>query len=93
MPVTLLLLLLTTQTTEIQSHLRTACELAWTNADEAAIDRCTKRAMASLGTADRLRDNEIKKLLVGCEEELRSLKKSYEEQLEKPPRKANDRRQ
>ncbi len=50
--------------------LRQACEVVWEDATPYVIDRCTKRAMAALGDNDRLRDNELKRLLIDCEREL-----------------------
>lgn len=58
---------------EIEDHLRKACEISWagpTAPSVAKIERCTKRAMAAMGTDDRLRDNELKRLLMQSEHDL-----------------------
>jgi hypothetical protein len=55
---------------EAEVHLRKACELVWTNADVYQIERCTKRAMSAMGDTNRLRDNELKRLLMSSEREL-----------------------
>ena len=49
---------------EAEVHLRRACEVVWTNATEYQIERCTKRAMGAMGDENRLRDNELKRLLM-----------------------------
>ena len=59
---------------EAEVHLRKACELVWTNADVYQIDRCTGRAMSAMGDENRLRDNELKRLLMSSERELESCK-------------------
>lgn len=59
---------------EAEAHLRKACELVWTNADVYQIDRCTKRAMSAMGDTNRLRDNELKRLLMSSERELETCK-------------------
>lgn len=60
--------------TEAVVHLRKACEVVWTNADEYQIERCTRRAMAAMGDDNRLRDNELKRLLMSSERELETCK-------------------
>jgi len=59
---------------EAEVHLRKACELVWTNTDVYQIDRCTKRAMGAMGDVNRLRDNELKRLLMSSERELETCK-------------------
>jgi hypothetical protein len=59
---------------EAEVHLRKACELVWTNADVYQIERCTKRAMSAMGDTNRLRDNELKRLLMSSEQELETCK-------------------
>ncbi len=59
---------------EAEVHLRKACEVVWTNADVYQIDRCTKRAMSAMGDENRLRDNELKRLLMSSERELETCK-------------------
>jgi hypothetical protein len=59
---------------EAESHLRKACEVVWTHATDYQIERCTKRAMAALGDENRLRDNELKRLLMSSERELETCK-------------------
>ncbi len=61
---------------EAESHLRKACELDWTNADVYQIERCTKRAMSAMGDTNRLRDNELKRLLMSSERELETCKQA-----------------
>jgi len=63
-------------TAKIYNHLEEACKLAWPTGNEARIERCSKRAMAVMGDSDRLRDNQLKALLVECEGELLELKES-----------------
>lgn len=58
------------KTARAAEHLRKACELIWENATSYKIEHCTKRAMAALGEEDRLRDNELKRLLIASEREL-----------------------
>ena len=62
------------KTSEAELHLRKACEAVWTNATESQIDRCTKRAMAAMADENRLRDNELKRLLIDSEQELKTCK-------------------
>ena len=59
---------------EAEVHLRRACEVVWTNATEYQIERCTKRAMGAMGDENRLRDNELKRLLMSSERELETCK-------------------
>ena len=59
---------------EAEVHLRMACEVVWTDATDYQIDRCTKRAMAAMGDENRLRDNELKRLLMSSERELETCK-------------------
>lgn len=59
---------------EAEVHLRKACEVVWTDATDYQIDRCTKRAMAAMGDENRLRDNELKRLLMSSERELETCK-------------------
>lgn len=66
---------------EAESHLRKACELVWTNATDYKVDRCTRRAMAALGDENRLRDNELKRLLVSSQRELQTCKQELFEAL------------
>lgn len=58
------------KTARAEEHLRKACELIWENSTPYKIEHCTKRAMAALGDEDRLRDNELKRLLIASEREL-----------------------
>ena len=59
---------------EAEVHLRRACEVVWTNATNSQIERCTRRAMAAMGDENRLRDNELKRLLMSSERELETCK-------------------
>ncbi len=58
-----------------QLHLRRACKVVWTDANDAKIDRCVKRAMAAMGVEDQLRDNELKRMLLSGERKLESCQK------------------
>ena len=69
------------QATEAVVHLRKACEVVWTNADEYQIERCTRRAMAAMGDDNRLRDNELKRLLMSSERELETCKQELTQAL------------
>ena len=60
---------------EAEHHLRKACEIVWSGSHEYQIERCTKRAMAAMGDENRLRDNELKRLLMSSERELETCKK------------------
>jgi hypothetical protein len=62
------------QASEAEVHLRRACEIVWTDASDYQIDRCTQRAMAAMGDENRLRDNELKRLLMSSERELETCK-------------------
>jgi len=64
---------------EAEVHLRKACELVWTNAHEFQIERCTRRAMAAMGDENRLRNNELKRLLMSSERELETCKQELNE--------------
>ena len=66
---------------EAEVHLRRACEVVWTNATEYQIERCTKRAMAAMGDENRLRDNELKRLLMSSERELETCKRELNQAL------------
>jgi len=68
---------------EAEVHLRKACELVWTNAHEFQIERCTRRAMAAMGDENRLRDNELKRLLMSSERELETCKQELNEATDK----------
>ncbi len=57
-------------TARAEQHLRQACEIVWSSEKPQQIERCTRRAMAALGNDDRLRDNELKRMLVDSEHEL-----------------------
>ncbi len=52
------------------AHLKKACEAVWKSGTAYQIDRCTRRAMAALGDENRLRDNELKRMLVQSDREL-----------------------
>ncbi len=55
---------------DAEQHLRKACEIVWASATPYKVDHCTKRAMAALADENRLRDNELKRLLIASEREL-----------------------
>jgi len=57
-------------TAKALAQVRKACELVWANAAPYQIRRCTERAMAALGEDERLRDNELKRMLIESENEL-----------------------
>jgi hypothetical protein len=57
-------------TARAESYIRKACESVWGEASEYQVERCTDRAMASLDDTNRLRDNELKRLLMDSEREL-----------------------
>lgn len=59
---------------EAEAHLRKACEVVWSSASEYQLDRCTKRAMAAMADENRLRDNELKRMLMSSERELETCK-------------------
>ncbi len=52
---------------QAEVYVRKACESVLGNAAQYQVERCTLRAMASMGDVDRLRDNELKRLLVDSE--------------------------
>ena len=65
--------LVSTQTLEVEGHLRDACELTWKSSRQPttlAVERCVKRAMSAMSDESRLRDNELKRLLMASEREL-----------------------
>ena len=66
---------------EAEVHLRRACEVVWTNATDSQIERCTRRAMAAMGDENRLRDNELKRLLMSSERELETCKQELTQAL------------
>ena len=66
---------------EAEAHLRKACEVVWTNADVHQIERCTRRAMAAMGDENRLRDNELKRLLMSSERELETCKQELNQAM------------
>jgi hypothetical protein len=49
------------------------------NAAEYEIQRCSERAMAALGEHDRLRDNELKRLILESEKELEACQAERDE--------------
>jgi hypothetical protein len=53
-------------------HLKKACEAVWKTGTPYQVERCTRRAMAALGDENRLRDNELKRLLHQSERELKA---------------------
>lgn len=59
-------------TARAEEHVRKACEVVWMNAAAYQVQRCTERAMAALGEDDRLRDNELKRMLIESEKDLES---------------------
>lgn len=58
------------QAAQAEQHLRKACELVWAGTSPYKVDHCTKRAMAAMGDENRLRDNELKRMLIASEREL-----------------------
>ncbi|TDI46126.1 MAG: hypothetical protein E2P02_05815 [Acidobacteria bacterium] len=60
-------------------HLKKACEVVWTRGTTYQIDRCTRRAMAALGDENRLRDNELKRMLMQSDRELETCSDALEE--------------
>ena len=64
---------------EAEVHLRKACEVVWSGASDYQIDRCTKRTMAAMGDENRLRDNELKRMLMSSERELETCKEELTE--------------
>ena len=65
---------LQSEASRAEKILRQACEIVWPDATVYQVDRCTHRAMAAMGDENRLRDNELKRLLIDCERELQKLK-------------------
>lgn len=57
---------------QAEHHLREACELVWAGAAPYKIDQCTKRTMGAMGDENRLRDNELKRMLIASEQELQT---------------------
>ena len=55
---------------EAERLLRQDCEVVWASAAPYRIDQCTRRAMAALADENRLRDNELKRMLITSEREL-----------------------
>ncbi len=51
-------------------HIKKACEVVWVNTSEYKVDRCVIRTMSALGDENRLRNNELKRLLIESEREL-----------------------
>ncbi len=66
---------------EAEVLLRKACEVVWTNTSAYQMERCTKRAMAAMGDENRLRDNELKRLLMSSERELETCKQDLNQAL------------
>ncbi len=66
---------------EAEVHLRKACEVVWTAATGSQIESCTRRAMAAMGDENRLRDNELKRLLMSSERELETCKQELTQAL------------
>jgi len=64
---------------EAAAHLRKACEVVWSNATDYQLEQCTKRAMAAMADENRLRDNELKRLLISSERELETCKQELNE--------------
>lgn len=64
---------------EAELHLQKACEVVWSSASDYQIERCTKRAMAAMADENRLRDNELKRLLISSERELEQCKQELTE--------------
>ena len=50
--------------------LERACKAVWKTGTTFQIDRCTRRAMAALGDENRLRDNELKRMLMQSDRDL-----------------------
>ncbi len=61
------------------AHLKKACEVVWKSGTAYQIDRCTRRAMAALGEENRLRDNELKRMLIQSDRELETCSDALEE--------------
>lgn len=53
-----------------KGHLQKACEIIWKDAKEYEINHCINRTMSALSTSNRLRDNELKRLLLASEKQL-----------------------
>lgn len=60
------------QVSEVEIHLKDACAAAWPLGTKARVNQCVARAMAAMGDENRMRDNELKHLLMVCEKELRA---------------------
>ncbi len=67
---------------EAEVHLRKACEVVWTAATDSKKELCTRRAMAATGDENRLRDNELKRLLMSSERELETCKQELDQALD-----------
>jgi len=79
---TVVILLFQNPTILAEKHIKIACETVWENASIYKINMCTKRGMAAMAEENRLRDNELKRLLLKserdleiCMEELNGIKK------------------
>ena len=51
-------------------HIHKACAAVWVDTSEYKVDRCVVRAMSALNPTNRLRDNELKALLMESEKAL-----------------------
>ncbi len=60
-------------THEVEKHLRQACEIVWAAAPY-QVERCTRRAMSAMSDDNRLRDNELKRMLTASDRELEECK-------------------
>lgn len=52
------------------NHIQKACVAVWEGTSDHKIDRCIVRTMSALNPSNRLRDNELKRLLLASEKEL-----------------------
>ena len=67
-----------TEATDAMEHLKKACKAVWKTGTAYQIDRCTRRAMAALGDENRLRDNELKRMLIQSDRDLESCSEKLE---------------
>ena len=72
-------------------HLRKACEIVWSantpgesRGTQNQVEWCVNRAMSAMGNENRLRDNELKRLLMSSERELDTCKEQLEKINEEP---------
>ena len=73
----ILLILLLSQAAEVESHIKKACEVVWDT--EYQVNNYVTRGMEAMSNEARLRNNELKLLLMSCDKELEKAKEQLQE--------------